>query len=105
MSERGSFVTEYINCDKCLAVMKDVLLTHKDTFFCGSLFSAALLPGVDGDLPIIGGKVGGLSENEEFEDFRALQQSIGGLLCRGHSVRIAVLADSGASQIVTIAHK
>ncbi len=57
MSERGSFVTEYIYCPKCFQAAKSVLLAREK-----SLCSVAIPhwnPEKEGpELPIIAGKIG-----------------------------------------------
>jgi len=52
MSERGSFVTEYMYCDKCLEKMKHILI-QSDKYLYGRQI---------GDLPIIAGKLGSFAE-------------------------------------------
>lgn len=91
MSERGSFVTEFIYCQECLKAAMSVLLS-KDKYLM-----ATLIPHWNGGevpLPVIAGKVGGLSPGEELITFEhdlipKLERSI----C--HKMRIAVLAESG----------
>lgn len=91
MSERGSFVTEYIYCDKCLEACKRVLLANE------KYLRGIIIPGWEGlkeDLPIIAGKIGGLYGGEELHTFEwylipELQKTI----C--HPLRIAVLAEDG----------
>lgn len=56
MSERGSFITEYIYCDKCFEACKQILLGN--TKWLNSLQIH--------ELPIIAGKIGGLYCGEEF---------------------------------------
>jgi len=58
--------------------------------------------GMSGDhLPIIAGKIGGLSPGEEIWGFdMELAPEIASVIC--HPVRIAVMADSGASRIFRI---
>jgi hypothetical protein len=101
MSERGSFVTEYIYCDKCFASAKTVLLED-----CKYLRGVTIpMWGVrDGELPIIAGKVGGTYSGEEVSDFEhhyvpALEK----VLC--HEMRIAVLAEVGQRIFTVIPDK
>ena len=97
MSERGSFVTEYVYCDQCVAVIKEVLVS-RDKFLRGIAIPSWVDFGED--LPIIAGKIGGLSMNEEFVTMEfELGEKLNERLC--HPVRIAVLADSGESSIFT----
>lgn len=91
MSERGSFVTEYIGCAHCLAVARDLLLA-REKYLC-----SAQVPGWSTDkplLPIIAGKVGGSYQGEELHTFsQQIVQALAARLC--HPLRIAVLAEHG----------
>ncbi len=91
MSERGSFVTQYIYCNKCLEAAKAVLLDRRK-YLCSTE-----LPGWNetGDtLPIIAGKIGGLYSGEELDTFEfELNEELSPRIC--HPLRIAVLADQG----------
>lgn len=92
MSERGSFVTEYIYCDECLKAVAGVLL--KDGKYLRGIQVPSWSGGLLGVLPIIAGKVGGLSRCEEIAYFRdELCPQIEKAIC--HPVRIAVLAECG----------
>lgn len=97
MSERGSFVTEYIYCQKCLEVAKEVLLRrHKD--LCSTVLPSWTEDGVQ--LPIIAGKIGGSYRGEELYDFAGeFTYQLEEKLC--HQLRVAVLAEEG-SRIFTI---
>lgn len=99
MSERGSFVTEYIYCNECLAAAKQVLLSS-EKHMC-----SAIIPSWEGcpekELPIIAGKIGGLFSGEELHTFEfELGPALAKVIC--HPLRIAVLAESG-EQIFAIA--
>ena len=88
MSERGSFCTEYIYCDKCFEACKQVLLNN--TKWLNSLQIH--------DLPIIACKIGGLYSGEELIDMEneyisAIQE----LMCDKHKIRIRVHSDSNGS--------
>lgn len=102
MSDRGSFVTEYIYCSECLEAVKSVLLSdHK--YLCSRQLPTWTDYPFEKALPILAGKIGGLYPGEELDDFRnefipALEK----LIC--HTVRIAVLAEEG-SEIFTIEPK
>jgi hypothetical protein len=89
MSERGSFVTEYIYCEKCFKNAKKVLLS-KEKYLC-----SVAIPSWQGrrkHLPIIAGKVGGLYENEEVHTFLGdLIPRLEVVLC--HNLRIVVIPD------------
>ena len=89
MSQRGSFVTEYIYCDKCANAVEAVLTTNRHKYLC-----AQRLRSYEGDdmLPIIAGKVGGLYNGEEEHVFEfELVPEIEAAIC--HPVGIAVMAE------------
>jgi hypothetical protein len=99
MSERGSFVTEYIYCDKCFHEVKKVLFS-RDKFLCSTVIPSWCKQ----RLPIVAGKIGGLYAGEELVDMEmkfipAIEENI----C--HDVRIAVLAESGERIFVARAAK
>lgn len=88
MSERGSFITEYIYCDKCFEACKEVL-NGNDKYLNTRQIA---------ELPIIAGKIGGLYACEEIYDMRddyipEIQEK----MCAGHKIRIAVMAEQGTS--------
>ncbi len=90
MSERGSFCTEYIYCQHCFAVAREVL-TGDDKYLCGSILPS-WQPGET--LPIIAGKIGGMYAGEELHTFAwDLAPRLESRLC--HRLRIAVLAEQG----------
>jgi len=89
MSERGSFVTEYIYCKKCFEAAKEVLL-GKGKY----LYSTAIQHSDGSEYPIIAGKVGGTSGGEEILIFELdYLPRLEATIC--HPMRIAVLAESG----------
>lgn len=92
MSERGSFVTEYIHCDHCLAAVREVLISdHK--FLCSQPI-ISWSETTPSDLPVIAGKVGGLYQGEELNYFELeIIPELSKRVC--HSLRIAVLAEVG----------
>lgn len=91
MSERGSFTTEYIYCDKCLEAVKSVLISD-EKYLKG--IQIPMWGGGDGSLPIIAGKIGGMSSGEEIWSFKYEEQpEIEKNIC--HPVRIAILAENG----------
>ena len=55
MSNRGSFVTEYVYCSECFEKLKKVLLDKEK--YCSSIVLPSSFPN-DDDLNIIAGKVG-----------------------------------------------
>lgn len=93
MSERGSFLTQYIYCAKCLDAARTVLIGQ--TKYLCSAQVPHWNPDKEGpELPIIAGKVGGLHAGEEIETFvEEYIPLLEGTIC--HPLRIAVLAESG----------
>jgi hypothetical protein len=91
MSERGSFVTEYIYCDKCLEKMKLALLGDEKYLYSEQIRG----------LPIIGGKIGGSYSGEEaiWLEFEAFENPD---TWPCHPVRIAVHSDCGGSYIFVV---
>ena len=105
MSERGSFVTEYVNCDKCFDAMRDELLEHWDSD--NKFRKVVQVDGYNNDghrtepLPILAGKIGGLGSGEELGTFEfELGPALAARIC--HPVRIAILPDSSQGIIITI---
>lgn len=99
MSERGSFITEYIYCDQCFREVKKVLL-GKHKHLCSTIIPSWCKQ----RLPIVAGKIGGLYAGQELVDMEteyvpAMEKKI----C--HDVRIAVLAESGERIFVARAAK
>lgn len=90
MSETGSFVTDHINCDKCLEAAKEVLL-GRDKHLCSVVIHGW---GNKSYLPIIAGKIGGLYRGEELHTFEdEFIPELRKTIC--HPIRIAVLAQDG----------
>lgn len=92
MSERGSFVTEYIYCNKCLEAAKKVLLGG------GKFLFGVQIPHYDASeettLPILAGKIGGLYPGEELVTFEEeIAPKLAELICC--TMRIAVIAEKG----------
>lgn len=96
MSERGSFVSNYTYCHKCIEVLKKHLL-DRDKFLCSQV-----LMGEDGEeFPIIAGKIGGnYSGHESNEFWFDFGKKIAKEIC--HEVRIAVLCDTGSADEIFI---
>ena len=96
MSERGSFVTQYVYCPACFAVLRRHLLGD------AKYWRAIELPAWTGSnsptLPIIAGKLGGLASGDELRAMESLRDTLDSELC--HRVRVAVLADSGESRVI-----
>lgn len=98
MSQRGSFVTEYIYCDKCADAVEAFLCADPRKYLC-----AYRVPGwmegisVEGNqqwkLPIIAGKIGGLYDGEEADSFEFdVIPGLAKVIC--HPVTVAVLPES-----------
>jgi hypothetical protein len=90
MSERGSFCTQYVYCDKCFEAAKSVLL-GQEKYLCSLVIPS--WEGGDKHLPIIAGKLGGLHAGEEIESMEKLAAELARRIC--HPLKIAVLADHG----------
>jgi hypothetical protein len=89
MSQRGSFVTEYIYCDRCFQAAKGVLLA-RDKGLC-SVVVPHWNPDAEGpEMPIIAGKLG-----HTWSEAYAVEHEIGPELAKVicHPVRIAVLEE------------
>jgi len=89
MSERGSFVTEYM-CGKCFDAARNL-------FFGDPVDSGSLLP-VEICGSIIAGKIKSSWEGGEIFIMEELLKKLSPLLC--HEVRVAVLAEDG-EKIIT----
>ena len=99
MSERGSFVTEYIHCDKCFHVIERVLLS-REKYLCSTIIPSWC----DQRIPIVAGKIGGSYSGQEIVDMEmkfipAIEEGI----C--HDVRIAVLSECDERIFVARASK
>ena len=95
MSERGTFVTERIYCEKCLAAVKSVLCRPPNKYLLGMQLTF-----LRHDFPIIAGAIGGTSIGEELREFEEyLIPEIEEKIC--HKVRIAVLSDSAGERVFT----
>lgn len=97
MSERGSFVTEFIYCKSCFDAAKTVLL-KKEKHLCSTVIPR--FSGKDSvETPIIAGKVSGLHEGEEIDTFKfEFIPALGKVIC--HQMRVFVMAESGAALFV-----
>ena len=99
MSERGSFVTQYIYCDKCLEAAIKVLISSKKELASTLIPNWSKLEG--GNLPIIAGKIGGSYAGEELIDFETNYiQELEKSIC--HPLRIAVICDSADERIFNV---
>lgn len=96
MSDRGSFVTEYIYCDECFAAVQRVLCQGAQ----GPGLTARPIPtwdarmGAEPSLPIVAGKIAGLSKREELLVFEyEIAPKLSVAIC--HPLRVAVIAEHG----------
>ena len=101
MSERGSFVTQFMYCDKCLEKMKEVLIQdHK--YLKGIQIEGWKTE--DGrrmkSMPIIAGKIGGLYSSEELCEFQFKLFNKENAPC--HEVICAVIPDNGTPQFFVV---
>ena len=88
MSERSSFVTEYIYCDECFEAVKEVMC-GREKYLC----SLAIPSWTGKELPIVAGKTGGLGGGDDvilMED--ELIPELKKRIC--HTVRVAVIYES-----------
>ena len=99
MSQRGSFVTEYIYCDACAQALGSLLTSENHKFLC----APRLRSWQEGEtLPSIAGKVGGLYDGEEVHVFElALNPQIEAVIC--HPLTIVVLPE-GCPPRVSVFH-
>src|SRR3990167_11535389 len=91
MSERGSFVTQYMYCHACMMSAETVLCVE-----LGAALSAQRLQWTYNDelLPIIAGSVRGSYRDEEQHIFELeVMPALSRLVC--HNVSVAVLAENG----------
>lgn len=92
MSERGSFVTQYIYCADCLAVASRALgVGSSDKFLTATLIPSWEGPGMT--LPIVAGKIGATSNGGEIDYMEEIIDDMEPFLC--HPVHIAVIPDHG----------
>jgi hypothetical protein len=89
MSERGSFITDFIYCEKCFERVSEILRGD------GKFLKTVQVPHWnEGYLPILAGKIGSSYPGGELEEFaNDLIPKIKSVVC--HPVRIAVLAENG----------
>lgn len=96
MSERGSFVTEYIYCPKCFEAVKGVLL-DRDKYLC----SVQIPSWTEQEIPIIAGKIGGLGSGDEVIEFEfELMPRIEKQIC--HSVVVCIISDSSGVAVFRV---
>lgn len=92
MSERGSFVTEYIGCPECYKVMKVALVDGSEWKW----LEALEIPGQ----PIIAGKVGETRQLMEPYTLPEKLDPVCALLC--HHVQSVVICDGGELVTITV---
>lgn len=90
MSERGSFVTEYMYCDKCLEKMKRVLI-QSDRYLYGRQIE---------DAPIIAGRLGSLGPGADIVMFKFQLFNRENAPC--HPVKVALIPDCAEPRIMTV---
>ncbi len=90
MSQRGSFVTEYIYCQKCFEAAKAVLCRQTKEL-CGQVIDS-WTDQDGGKMPIIAGKIGDSSDEAVFFELKILPE-LSKVIC--HPVRVAVICESG----------
>ena len=96
MSERGSFCTEYIYCDKCLDAVKSVLMAEPPNKSLAAFLTPSWETGHT--LPIISGKIGGTAPGDEIAFFEhEYGPAIAAKIC--HPMMIAVLAENGSALV------
>ena len=83
MSERCSFVTEFIYCDKCF----DSLIVNMERLREEKFFE----PFRNGRFNIISGKIGGLFDGNSFLRIEELADDLSHNLC--HDVRVVVVSE------------
>jgi len=90
MSERGSFVTEFIYCPQCLKALKEHLIRN-----CKYLKGIEIPAPTNGNYPIIAGKIGELYPQGEADFMEEKLTETAKYICEGHSARVVVITDSG----------
>ena len=91
MSERGSFVTEYMSCPECRKNVIRILTADN-----GKSFKAQQIEhwsNKEPYLPILAGKVGSSYTNGEVEEFINQNEGLSDAIC--HSLTVTIIADSG----------
>lgn len=87
MSERGSFVTEFIYCKQCFEHAKKILLSN-DKYLDSAVVK---------NRPIIAGKIGGIFHGAELTTFEyEILPKLEEVIC--HELRIAVISDSAGCE-------
>ena len=89
MSERSSFVTQYIYCQECFAAATEVL-SELDKFHCAGPLAQQWN---NEQLPIIAGKWGDLDPDAELHEFFKLMKHLSTKICGNHSLRIVLIQE------------
>lgn len=100
MSDRGSFVTEYVYCGKCFEAIKKYLLGN-EKYLCSTTIPSWCKSTEEPELPIIAGKFGGSYSGEELINFKYnIIPKIEKVIC--HKLRVAVLAEEGEEIFIVV---
>lgn len=105
MSERGSFVTEFMYCGACAKNVHAVLTAYAtETGYLEHVTPLLQHPTIGPC--IIAGKAGGLARLDEYLTFTGcdgdLAEKLCAAVCPDHSVRIAVIPDSDEGVLACI---
>jgi len=97
VSDRGSFITDYIYCDDCMRVVEDVFFRLAD-----ESWHVQRLIGDGGErLPILTGKLRGLGDGDDLCDLEhKIAREMAKRVC--HGVRIAALPDGREPRIIIV---
>src|SRR3990167_9247209 len=76
VSQRASFVTEYMYCEQCADAVASILCSERNKYLCATRIPMWMMEGIEVEegqpprpLPIIAGKIGGMYLGEEFHAF------------------------------------
>lgn len=97
MSQRGSFISEYVYCSKCFEKLKKVLLDNEK--YCTSLVIPSSFPN-DEDLNIIAGKVGSTWSGGEVFEIEERLAAIEPGLC--HAMTIVVIPEDESPVTIVV---
>lgn len=99
MSDRGSFVTEYLYCEKCLLIAKEHLIKNEKHL------KGIQIPSWKENeyLPIIAGKIGGVGSADIYDTIFKKSEEIASKVC--HSMRISLISEEGTPDWIFINHE
>lgn len=97
MSQRGSFVSEYVYCRECFNKLKEVLLDNDK--YCTSLVIPSSFPD-DDELTIIAGKVGSTWDGGEVVEIKERLANIAPDRC--HAMTVVVLPEGNPPVIIVV---